>query len=269
MAGYEALIENKDDDAALRAALDSSSLEAFNDAQRLHVSRKSLSRASGEAARALQASTSQAQHQLRDGLSYEQLLSGQMSLDEQVLLEGQGLDYSGRELQVFGFDKELDKTPGRMFLTTKRIIFLSVTQWQTMEFSKVGDPKKDLSRASYYKLQHSLQDSVKFGSYKMAWVKTLALDATIGGTGSTTLTPKQDSCCGFFACCFSKHWEERSTGVVLTNTRTISLGIDEGLSRPQHIKVKLLPYVSMVNVVRFMGEVQRATDLLGGSISNI
>lgn len=231
-----------------RSTFDFDCQSVYSDAMSIHKSSAALKTCLTQATYNADQSNQAMIQESKCFLSYEQLLSTQLTGTEAPLMNGIGIDF------VSYTENGLSLPGGRLMLTDRRLVVMSATRHSSKRLAKVGDPKRSLG---YYELTSALQDCCSFRSYNLRYCKKINFQVMVGDSFVTPIHPTQKSCCGFLQCCFEKFWSERTANRWNSNTRSVVIGLICPISGVQVLTFQVSPAVPLDYVNMFVAEFNR------------
>ncbi|XP_072036738.1 uncharacterized protein [Amphiura filiformis] len=252
-------------------AFDPSSQGILGGMRITHKSHELLNGVINQASAAVSQATEAGRAAASGGLNYDQFLQGLLLPDEALLLSGQYLYYNQVEFsyiqQEYGNPPaKPSMTKGRVFITNKRMLFLSNEEYQGLAVSNTGIIGEDKKPHGYH-LKAQCSDVLHYQTIPLSKLKSLELHSASGVNTETNVIGVRPcwllrilgACCG---CCQGpsclKSWYHDPPISHSVNLRQLVFGV---LLPPwDHrgtVTIHLHQTFSMVIVKDFIAELQR------------
>jgi len=154
---------------------------------------------------------------IQDNLSFDQLLEG-LVYDGEVILLGSPLAYTGA--WTIGQNVK-SYSPGKAFLTNKRLLLLSSNQATATTLEQFGDPKKNST--GFYYVTSSHGQVTFYEPFPLINFYSVSLQMKSMSSARVDVVSDSGGCC---PCICTKDWSMRNQTQSFENVRTITFGVE-------------------------------------------
>jgi len=192
----------------------------------------------------------QARVSARGNMSYNELLSGLIYKDEQIV-SSDYMDYISLSVYDESFKLLHTKPAGKAILTNKRMLLMSTQYYENFSLTQFGDPKKN---PGGYTMSLTCSDSVYYLPIPLRCFRSVEVKGQTGASGSISLHAQDPPCrgwCGICGCL--KDWLPTQLSYAELNETDVTFGV---LMPPWEMKTFLRLHLG-INV-----PIQRVRDML-------